>query len=73
MQPAHAFGPLNEWFAIEAKWRPSADPAFEWEYDAQPETLRVKLNNFPDEPCYTLFAGRERVADFDDWPKSWSR
>ena len=32
------------------------------------KTWKIRLNNFPDEPAYTLIAGRREVIHFNDWP-----
>lgn len=38
--------------------------------NSQPWKLRI--NNFPDEPMYTLFIGPQAVITFDDLPKTWT-
>lgn len=35
--------------------------------------VKVRLNDFPDQSLYTLIVGGEEAADFDEWPKSWTR
>ncbi|HWD28585.1 MAG TPA: hypothetical protein VG387_15545 [Rhizomicrobium sp.] len=31
----------------------------------------VRLNDFPDEPLYTLIVGGDEILHFDDWPTEW--
>jgi len=31
----------------------------------------VRMNNFPDEPCFTLLINKKEVLHFDDWPLFW--
>jgi hypothetical protein len=31
----------------------------------------VRMNNFPDEPAYTLLIDGRKVIDFNDWPSDW--
>jgi hypothetical protein len=31
----------------------------------------VRLNDFPDEPLYSLLIGSEEVFHFDNWPEIW--
>jgi hypothetical protein len=31
----------------------------------------VRLNDFPDEPAFTLLLDGGEVLHFDDWPKAW--
>jgi len=33
----------------------------------------VRLNDFPEEPLYTLLIDDEPVGDFDDWPATWRK
>jgi len=33
----------------------------------------IRMNDFPDEPLYTLIVGGEERLHFDDWPKFWER
>jgi len=35
------------------------------------KTWKVWLNNFPDEPAYTLIVGGREVIHFNDWPAEW--
>ncbi|MDM8516059.1 hypothetical protein QUF76_07665 [Desulfobacterales bacterium HSG16] len=37
------------------------------------ENWIIRLNDFPEEPLYTLLIEDRPVIDFDDWPKSWQR
>jgi hypothetical protein len=34
---------------------------------------KVRLNNFPDEPLYTLVVNGEDVIHFNEWPKEWEK
>lgn len=54
-------------------WRETAD--VDWPYEAThaEHRLRLRLNDFPDEPLFSLFVGDVHLADFDDWPPSWKR
>lgn len=39
------------------------------EFDGQ--QLRLRLNDFPEEPMYTLFVNGFEVCDFCNWPDCW--
>ena len=32
------------------------------------DTWKVRLNDFPDEPLYTLMINQSEIIHFDDWP-----
>jgi len=34
---------------------------------------KIRLNDFPDEPVYTLIINDAEVIHFDDWPGFWTR
>lgn len=36
-------------------------------------SLTIRMNDFPEQPLYTLFLDGQAVADFDDWPSGWMR
>ena len=52
------------WHDVEEK-----DYCFAAELKGQP--LRLRLNDFPKEPMYTLFVNDFEVCDFNDWPQRW--
>lgn len=55
----------------EVEWRETDDPEFPFESQIEGETWRLRLNDFPEEPMYTLFVGEDAIGDLDDWPKTW--
>ena len=34
---------------------------------------KIRVNDFPDEPCYTLIINNKEIMHFDDWPSFWDR
>lgn len=57
-------------FAVAVSWTQT-----DGGYQAQvgPERWTLRLNDFPDEPLYTLFVNHRRVGDFSDWPQAWRK
>lgn len=33
----------------------------------------ISIDNFPEEPLYTLIIDGNAVGEFDDWPPTWAR
>lgn len=59
-------------------WFATGDLTFPWKAtpaksDAARESLKIRLNDFPDEQMYTLLVGRREVGSFDEWPSNWKR
>lgn len=36
-------------------------------------TWKIRLNDFPEEPMYTLIVEEEEMLNFTDWPDSWKK
>jgi hypothetical protein len=53
------------------RWRFTEDG--EWPYHAEVDGhgLRVRVNDFPAEPLYSLFVDDELVEELEDWPTVW--
>jgi hypothetical protein len=34
---------------------------------------KIRLNNFPDEPLYTLLVNGKEVIHFNEWPIEWEK
>ena len=64
---------LNGCFSAAVEWIPSIDSAFVWQASAGNDFWQVRVNDFPDEPLYTLYVDGGQVGDFDDWPATWRR
>jgi|GEM_PF-1384906 len=54
-------------------WTSTGDPEIPWALGLEGKWLQVRLNDFPDEPMYSLLVDGESVGDFHDWPKTWER
>ncbi len=54
-------------------WQPVPSSERHVIYEAQvgPEQWAIRLNDFPDEPLYTLLIAGEERLHFDDWPSFW--
>ena len=57
----------------EMNWIRTDDSLFPFRADVKGQTMEIRINDFPEEPLYTLFINGRAVIDFDEWPKNWSR
>jgi hypothetical protein len=49
------------------------DPEYPLATKANGKAWRVRVNDFPDAPLYTLIVHGAEVMDFDNFPKNWNR
>jgi len=54
-------------------WASTGNPKDPLMAKVGPKTWVIQINDFPDEPLYSLIEDGRPVAAFDDWPKSWNR
>lgn len=55
------------------RWTRTNDPEFPWQSILKGVRCRVRINDFPQEPMYTLLVDGKPVGDFDDWPAGWKK
>lgn len=54
-------------------WTRTADAEFPFSATGADEaTLRIRLNDFPAQPMYTLLVDAVPLVSFDDWPQAWN-
>jgi hypothetical protein len=68
----------NNWSDLPDLQRPipwkiatSGEPYMVFEAEVGGEHWRVRINDFPDEPAFTLIVNGREVIHFDDWPAFW--
>jgi len=54
-------------------WGKTDDVDYPYEAKAYNHKWRLRLNDFPDEPLFTIFIDEMDIGDFDDWPRNWKR
>ena len=64
---------LQAQLAQPLSWNVTGNVEVPWQTEVNGNTWQVRLNDFPDEPMYTLLINGEAVGDFHDWPKVWKR
>ena len=63
----------DEVFHRRISWKETEDVDFPYEADVEGAHWKLRLNDFPDEPMFTLFIDDAEFGHFDDWPPSWKR
>lgn len=54
-------------------WRHTANPEFPYRAQVDGTEWRLRLNDFPVEPLYTLPINNEPSGDLYDFPTAWTR
>jgi hypothetical protein len=54
-------------------WTRTGDGEFAYRARFDGVTLHLRVNDFPEEPLYTLFVDYRAVTDLEDWPALWLR
>jgi len=37
------------------------------------QNWKIRMNNFPDDPAYTLIVDGVEIIHFNDWPEEWKK
>lgn len=64
---------FDEHLARPLTWYRSGDVDFPWDTEVDGVKWRVRINDFPDEPMYSLVIGDNEIGPFHDWPANWER
>jgi hypothetical protein len=64
---------LGDCLSANIKWFKTKDPTAFWRAQVGPEKWTVRVNDFPEEHLYTLFANGAELGSFNKWPRQWSR
>ncbi len=74
------FSIANNWedypeIQLPLVWQKTAENEVDIAYTAGKGDLclKIRLNDFPVEPLYSLIANGEVVMHFDDWPEFWGQ
>ena len=64
---------LRRYLRRSLRWTRTADATVPWQAAAGKATCRLRLNDFPAEPMYTLLVDGQLLGDLEDWPECWKR
>jgi hypothetical protein len=62
----------KDYLSEKIRWKETSNPVFPLRAAFEGDELRLRLNNFPLEPLYTLFVNDKEVMDLDDLPANWT-
>jgi hypothetical protein len=54
-------------------WEKTNDPLYPYTIYSVDKKFKLRLNDYPEEPMYTLIIDGEIIESFDDWPDAWTR
>lgn len=54
-------------------WSKTGSGEFPYEATVLQAYWRIRINDFPAEPMYTLLIDGDTVGSFNDWPPHWQR
>ena len=60
-------------FTTAIKWDRSGDSLCPYLAHLNGKIYKIRLNDFPEEPMYSLLMDGEVVESFDSWPKVWHK
>ena len=62
---------LDEILHRRIQWNATGDPGIPLSAEYDGSTLRVRVNDFPTEPLYTVLVDDVEVGDLEEWPRLW--
>lgn len=64
---------LDNYFNKRIAWSKTNYAEFPYEAIVGKEHWRIRINDFPPEPMYTLLVNEKAIGSFDEWPMRWQR
>jgi hypothetical protein len=54
-------------------WEDTGDSVVPYRAQVANHIFTVRINDFPDEPLYSLLIDDQEIADLEDWPTAWTQ
>ena len=54
-------------------WSRTRSSEYPFECSIDGHHYQIRINDFPNEPMYTLLIDQKEIEHFDDWPQSWKK
>ena len=58
---------------IKLVWESTGDVIYPYQATLGESTLKIRLNDFPEEIMYSLLIDNQDMVDFEDWPQTWKK
>jgi hypothetical protein len=58
---------------VSVEWLKAHQSGFAYEAKVSSENWKLRMNDFPDEPLFTLIIDGDEILHFNDWPRAWKR
>lgn len=52
-------------------WESAGDGELPYRASVDGHVYTIRVNDFPEEPLYTLLVDGQEIVDLDDWPAAW--
>lgn len=62
---------MNNWRTKAIVWNRTKSAEFPYQTTSEGKQLKIRINDFPAEPFYTLLVDGKAEESFDDWPTAW--
>lgn len=63
----------TDYFAVHVKFGRTESGEFPYKATVENRNWIIRINDFPEEPFYTLIIDEEEIVNFDTWPSDWER
>ncbi|WPD21240.1 MAG: hypothetical protein SD837_13660 [Candidatus Electrothrix scaldis] len=64
---------VAQYFSRRIVWRKTGDGEFPYMAAGEHGLMKIRINDFPAEPLYSLIADDVVLCDFDQWPPNWQK
>lgn len=64
---------VDRLLATPMVWAHTGDGLVPYTTTNDDRIFRIRINDFPEEPLYTLMFDGEEITDLEDWPEQWTR
>jgi hypothetical protein len=64
---------LDDYLQQTVVWAKTEQAEFPYLAEINGQSWQIRINDFPEQPLYTLFVGNQEIGSFDQWSHTWQR